>query len=56
MSANVTDDVRKRARELRADGLFQKPFEMRDLRRDVGSLIRRSKSSRSVAPTLPDIS
>lgn len=55
MSANVTDDVRKRSRELRADGLFQKPFEMRDLRRDIQVLVRRSRSCRSVAPTLPDI-
>src|SRR5438445_406562 len=38
MTAHANDDVRARANELRADGLFQKPFEMRDLRRELRRL------------------
>lgn len=56
MTANATDAVRARARELRANALFQKPFELRDLRRDVQSLLVRSGGWRSTAPTLPDLS
>ena len=56
MTANATRDVCARALELRADGLFQKPFDMSDLRHELRGLLARSGGWRSVAPTLPDLS
>lgn len=56
MTANATREVHARALELRADGLFQKPFEMRDLRRELRGLLGRSGGWRAAAPTLPDLS
>ena len=56
MTANATQEVHSRALELRADGLFQKPFEMRDLRRELRGMISRSGGWRAAAPTLPDLS
>ena len=56
MTANATREVHTRARELRADGLFQKPFDMGDLRRDLRGLIAHSGGWRAAAPTLPDLS
>ncbi len=55
MTADATDKVRTRARELRADALFQKPFEMRDLGRDLRALVARTGGWRCTAPTLPEI-
>jgi len=55
MTANATREVHTRARELRADGLFQKPFDMGDLRRDLRGLVTRSGGWRSGAPTVPDL-
>jgi len=56
MTANATPEVLARALELRADGLFQKPFEMRDLRRELRGLLARGGGWRAAAPTLPDLS
>ena len=56
MTANATQEVHKRAHDLRADGLFQKPFEMRDLQRELRGLIAHSGGWRAAAPTLPDLS
>ena len=55
MTANASEKVRTRARELRADALFQKPFELHDLRRDLRALVVRSGGWRATAPTLPEI-
>ncbi len=55
ISAHVDDEVRARAIELRADALFQKPFELADLRRTVQRLLR-AGGWRAMAPTLPDSS
>lgn len=56
MTANATRDVCSRALELRADGLFQKPFDMGDLRDELRGLLTRSGGWRAAAPTLPDLS
>ena len=55
MTANATPEVHARAREIRADHLFQKPFELRDLRRELRTLLARSGGWRCTAPTLPEI-
>jgi two-component system response regulator (stage 0 sporulation protein F) len=55
MTANATPEVHTRARELRADRLFQKPFEIHELRRELRGLVARN-DWRSAAPTLPDLS
>ena len=55
MTAHATDAVRARARELRADAIFQKPFEMSELARDLRALVAHSGGWRNTAPTLPEI-
>jgi CheY-like chemotaxis protein len=55
MTANATLEVKARARELRADRLFQKPFEILELQRELRGLVARN-DWRSAAPTLPDLS
>jgi DNA-binding response OmpR family regulator len=55
MTANATREVCSRALELRADGLFQKPFDMSDLKDELRGLLSRG-GWRSTAPTLPDLS